>query len=144
MQQEEFLDKLDKAVSIPDRKKAKKTIFTLLQQACAEDLLLMCAGATDLNHPGQCTQAYIDIGSRRYYTMFTKAAYFNEFDVPGVYRLNLLGIRCKEIMEEIHRRNDLHGITINPVNNDADTRSGFIMRKSDLPKPTEDPPASAP
>lgn len=144
MQQQELLDKLDAAVLIPDRKKAKEAIAGLLQQACAEDLCLFCAGVTDPTHPGQCTQAYIDVGSRRYYTMFTKTTCFNEFDVPGVYKLSLLGIRCKEILEEIHRRKALHGITINPVNNDVDCISGFIMRKSDLPKPTEDPPTATP
>lgn len=143
MRQEELWDKLDTAVLMPDRKKAKETVAALLHQAYTEGLCLVCAGTLDPKNPRLCRKAYLDIGNRRYFTLFTQYRHMDAFEAPE-FDMRIFEIRCKDILDDVLNRKDIHGITFNPVNTATDARVGFIMRKSDLPKPTEYPPAPTP
>ena len=132
MQQEELWDKLNKAVSMPDRKKMKEAIALLLQQAYAENLALMCVVEPDPEDQNPCQQTCLHVGSRRYFILFTDAKLFRSFALLQT-DLRLSGLRCRDVLDNVFNLDDVHGLAFNPYFSYTDLNAGILIRKTDLP-----------
>ncbi len=134
MQPEELWDKLDEAVSNPDRKMAKAAVAALLQQAYDENLALMCAAEPDPEDPHLCEQAFLNVGKRRYFILFTNVQLFRAFYVPEHPDLRLSGLLSRDVLDDMFGREDVKGLAFNPYfDTTMELHAGLLIRKADLP-----------
>lgn len=130
MTREQLWNKLDNAVSISDRKKAKDATVALLQQAYQEDLAFMCAAVSDPEEAHLCNPLFVHLEDRRFFAVFTKVKYFNVFrSVYGnAYNPQLLGMWSRTILDDVFDRENVQGIVFNPTG----VHAGFVIQKTDL------------
>ncbi len=130
MTREDLWSRLDHAVSISDRKKAKDATVALLQQAYQEDLTFMCAAVSAPEEAHTCNALFVHLEDRRYFAVFTKVKYFNLFRsvYENVYNPQLLGMWSRTVLDDVLDRENVQGIVFNPTG----VRTGLVIQKADL------------
>lgn len=94
----------------------------------------MCAAESQPEDPHLCEQAYLNVGKRHYFILFTNVQLFSAFYVPEHPDLKLSGLFCREVLNDMFNREDVKGLAFNPYfDTTADLHAGLLVRKTDLP-----------